>query len=167
MTDSELGIGLRFSKGYSELPGMEWLTEITSKTKDAVRPLLRRGMEEKDASKQSAEEMRVLYVGMTRAEKRLFLVDANKRMKEFIRKNAVPLTDHRIVNARTYLEWILGAYFPLGLNIETAGNGLDVPLGETILRTVFRSSSAAEAAGGPVDKESFRKWLKLRISLFV
>ena len=155
MLDNELGLGLRFSKGYDKLEKLKPFGNSK-----ALKPLVRRAMEEKDASKQSAEEMRVLYVGMTRAREKLFLVDANKKMKDLIANYAVPLSDNGIVNAKNYLEWIIGAYFPLGLSIEAARKGVVTPVGENTMTTYYSAAAPGGARTGKVGGEELEKWMR-------
>ncbi len=154
--DDELGIGLRIGRGY------ELFDEIGDiDPEKAQKPLFRRAIEAKDASKQAAEEMRVLYVGMTRARERLYMVGAKKKMRAFIEKNAVPLTDFRIMNARSYLEWILGAFFPFGLDSERAEQGFNVPLGggsPCRINTLLLRSEGGAGEGAKVTKKCYNEW---------
>ena len=113
----------------------------------AGRSLIRRAIEAREQEKLVSEEMRVLYVAMTRAQERLFLVGAHKKMAEFIEKNARELTDARVMGAKNYLEWLLGALFPLGLNLENAINsgGVSVPVFGDSLTAFYRMAGQGDA----------------------
>lgn len=60
-----------------------------------------------------SEELRVLYVAMTRAKERLILVSAHRDIRKQVSKAALNITNsdkisaHLIINARSPLEWIL------------------------------------------------------------
>lgn len=129
--DAELGIGLR-PRGVG---------------KTGREPLFRRAAAAKDSSKLIAEEMRILYVGMTRAKERLILLGADKSMLKLINNNARALTKQRIMNANRYIEWLLGAYFPLGLNIKNAKRGVESRIETDILKTKYLNASTLKQLG--------------------
>ncbi len=119
--DSELGIGLR-PRGFGK------------KCRD---PLFRRAAAAKASAKLAAEEMRILYVGMTRAKERLIIIGSDKSMEKLIKDNARQLTDQRIMMADRYIQWLLGAYFPLGLNLENAEKGIYIGMGSDVLKVWY------------------------------
>lgn len=152
VTDSELGVGLRINRGFRL---MEALADIPA---PAIKnPLFRRAIEAKDASRQSAEEMRVLYVAMTRAREQLYMVGAKKKLAQLI-KNASPLTEHSIMCAKCYLQWIVGAYFPFGLNLQNAAQGVTVPVGDDALMVKFILEESADGGDVRVKKAAFEHW---------
>ncbi len=155
LTDSELGIGLRANRGFSILPEAEGV--LPAALRD---PLFRRAIEAKDAAKQSAEEMRVLYVAMTRAREQLYLVGAAKKMALTVRKAASALTENGIMNAGSFLDWLLGAYFPLGLNLQNAAEGVVLKSGENeeLLTVRYILSEAAGGSDVRVKKAAFESW---------
>ena len=151
--DGELGLALSVSKGFdlfSEMDGID-----LSKTK---KLLFRRAIEAKDSSKQISEEMRVLYVGMTRARERLLLVGAKKKMASFVKKKAVGLTDRSIMNAGCYMDWLLGAYYPLGLDLNAAIAGVYTPIAGDKLETRFSMSLVSENEDVRLKKRAFDAW---------
>lgn len=129
--DAELGIGLR-PRGVGKM---------------RREPLFRRAAAAKDSSKLIAEEMRILYVGMTRAKEQLILLGADKSMLKLINNDARALTKQRITNANRYIDWLLGAYFPLGLNIENAKRGVESRIEADILKTQYLNVSALKQLG--------------------
>ncbi len=62
-----------------------------------------------------AEEMRILYVALTRAREKLIIIGAEKNLPAFIKKCASPkdtvaLSSGDVLYCRSYLEWILAAF---------------------------------------------------------
>lgn len=146
--DAELGIGLR-SRGVGKM---------------RREPLFRRAAAAKDSSKLIAEEMRILYVGMTRAKERLILLGADKSILRLINNNARPLTKQRIINANRYIEWLLGAYFPLGLNIENAKCGVESRIETDILKTKYLNASALKQLGlekAHISDKEYAAWTEM------
>ena len=77
---------------------------------------------------QEAEEMRLLYVAMTRAKEKLVFFantdDYNKQMEEWkatSRDNNGEIEDYEILNSRTYLDWIMMSI----VKLEARGKALD------------------------------------------
>ena len=56
-----------------------------------------------------AEELRCLYVGMTRARDALILVGTRKNLPRALAEWCRPLTPARLAGARTYLDWVVPA----------------------------------------------------------
>lgn len=153
--DRDLGMGLRVNRGFyrlSELP-----SELA---KMAGRSLIRRAIEAREQEKLVSEEMRVLYVAMTRAQERLFLVGAHKKMADFIEKNARELTDARVMGAKNYLEWLLGALFPLGLNLENALGGVSIPVFLDSMSAFYRMAGEGDSIDRRIRKEEFELFIK-------
>ena len=100
--DAELGIGLCSVSGDR-----------------GNKSMLQRAISHREQQRQNAEEMRVLYVAMTRAKEKLIMLGAHRNAAAFAEKRAKPLTPLKIMRADTYADWILGAYF---------GRGFDTPL---------------------------------------
>ena len=69
-------------------------------------PLFRRGVKLLNRRQQVEEEMRVLYVAMTRAKRRLVLVGSEKNAREALDKPEV-LTPYAVRGARSFLRWLL------------------------------------------------------------
>ncbi len=143
--DGDLGIGFRAKN-------------LTSEQKS---PILRRAIIAKSDEKLVAEEMRILYVAMTRARERLYLIGADKRMQKLISDCASQLSEHKIAESNCYLHWILGAFFPLGLNLDSAEKGLSVSIGGDDLTVnyyhagKFGLSSTDKTA---MSSEKYRAW---------
>ena len=68
--------------------------------------------------KEMAEEMRVLYVAMTRAREKLILTASEKQPKPRELRNAAP-TAYRVLNAKRYLDWVLETAAPAFWRLET------------------------------------------------
>ena len=135
--DSKLGIGLcSVSGGRDE------------------KSMLQRAIASREADRLNAEEMRLLYVAMTRAKDRLILLGVKKNAREYAEKLAHPLSDIRIMRADYYIDWMLGAYFPKGLsNPVRFKNG-----GELSLNIVGREQSGSSSRGMSADR--FSEWLQ-------
>ena len=65
--------------------------------------------------KQTEEEMRVLYVALTRARERLYVTASTRRQKDAIISSATTKAKfgsrHTLINCTSYLDWILTALF--------------------------------------------------------
>lgn len=145
IVDAELGIGLR-PRGVGKI---------------RREPLFRRAAAAKDSSKLISEEMRILYVGMTRAKDRLILLGAGKSMLKLINNNARELTKQRIMNANRYIDWLLGAYFPFGLNIENAKCGVESRIETDILKTQYLNASTLKQLGlenTNINERDYTEW---------
>ncbi|MBE5784436.1 MAG: helicase-exonuclease AddAB subunit AddA [Clostridiales bacterium] len=59
--------------------------------------------------KNLAEEMRVLYVAMTRARERLILLSALPKAEKAVREAGFSLSRASVANAGSFIDWILGA----------------------------------------------------------
>lgn len=95
--DSELGIGLRSVSGDK-----------------GNKSMLQRAISNREARRQNSEEMRVLYVAMTRAKERLIMLGSQKDAEKYAGEHAKPLTGLEIMKAERYADWIIGACFPNG-----------------------------------------------------
>lgn len=71
--------------------------------------LYKRAIAARAAAKDLAEEMRVLYVAMTRARDRLILLAALPNAERTVREAALPLSPARVSAAKSFAEWVLGA----------------------------------------------------------
>ncbi len=69
-------------------------------------PLSRRGVLLLNRRQQVEEEMRVLYVAMTRAKRRLIMVGTEKNAREALDKPE-SLTPYGVLRARSFLKWVL------------------------------------------------------------
>lgn len=98
LVDSELGLGIRFTQG-----GRRFDTFYRKAVAHRVR------------DKIIAENMRVLYVAMTRAKERLIMLGAvgNKDAKRFL-KLYRRITPQSAMRARSFLDWVL----PLGMEAK-------------------------------------------------
>ena len=155
LIDRELGMGLKLEVGLhllSELP-----EELAGR---AGKSIIRRAIEQREDEKLLAEQMRLLYVAMTRAKERLILVSAHKTMAKLVENNARELTDARILGAKSFIEWILGALFPLGLNLKNALGGLKIPIENDELTVFYRRAGEGDAVDRRVGREDFARWLE-------
>ena len=99
--DSDIGIAMKISDktGYAR-----------------INTPMREALIEHAKSKQAEEEMRILYVALTRARERLFVSAATSKKKDSILSKAKLNRDfkckHTVLSARSYLDWILAAINP-------------------------------------------------------
>lgn len=93
--------------------------------------LLRRAIAKKLWRQQLAEEMRILYVGMTRARERLILIGCEKDAQESVEKaRTAELDEAYCARAKTYLDWLLPVSLQSGalpLVIHARGSILTAP----------------------------------------
>ncbi|MBQ3664096.1 MAG: UvrD-helicase domain-containing protein [Clostridia bacterium] len=97
MFHSDLGIGLRYESKHARL-----------------ETIVRRADAEKVLSESIAEEMRVLYVAMTRARQNLILVASVKDREKTMERAGVPLSPTEAKKAPSPLFWLLSAAAPDG-----------------------------------------------------
>lgn len=100
--DRQLGGSVRIGKdgvGLRSLDARRW-----SRRDNLARVLL----EHEARAAGTAEEARVLYVALTRAEERLILVAERGPNQRLDHPSTPALLDHRRRSARTALEWLLG-----------------------------------------------------------
>ena len=96
--DSERGIAMKISDktGYAR-----------------INTPMREALIENAKAKQAEEEMRILYVALTRARERLFVTAATSRQKDSLLSKAMLnrafKCKHTVLSARSYLDWILAA----------------------------------------------------------
>ncbi len=100
--DGELGFAARFTEG-----GVKSVS------------CMARAIAARAKAKAVAEEMRVLYVGMTRARERLILVAASPRAAMLVHRAALPRSEATVALEGSFLAWILGCVLHDG-----AGNPL-------------------------------------------
>ena len=81
---------------------------LTFVDKEGIKrePLSRQGVKLLNRRLQTEEEMRVLYVAMTRAKRRLILAGTVEKAKEALDKPE-SLTPYAVLRARSFLSWIL------------------------------------------------------------
>ncbi|WP_126428540.1 UvrD-helicase domain-containing protein [Brevibacillus marinus] len=123
-----------------------------------------------------AEEMRVLYVALTRAREKLLLVGSTKGLADQVRRwceqhvRGERLADEELVQARCYLDWIGRALVrhPAGAVLrETAGlaEGQSLPLiaddSRWKIRLYQMSDLPKETADAPLDEAVWQQILKL------
>ena len=133
--DSELGIGLCSVAGDR-----------------GSRSLLQRAIAFRELRRQNSEEMRMLYVAQTRAKQKLIMLGAKKRAERYALKFSRRLNPVRIMNASSYAEWVLGAYFPTGCDIP-----IQLPCGSGIRLEIVGPNTLADAHTG-MSRESFDAW---------
>lgn len=127
--DTEFGVGLRSVDG-----------DVKTKS------FMQRAIAAREASRLVAEEMRVLYVGMTRAKQHLIMLGATKRVDKLLSTKARPLSDIRISRANSYADWLLGAYFANGA--EQGGLTSRLVGGGEISLDVLSAAAAAASNQG-------------------
>ncbi len=99
--DKNLGLGLRFRSDNNEY---YIKTERQLSIDEAVK------------AKEIAEEMRILYVGMTRAKEKLILTGAVKKLEA----NEMPGADKPAIECKSFVEWICGSLFADGWSRDCA-----------------------------------------------
>ncbi len=77
-----------------------------------------------------AEEMRILYVALTRAADRLLLVGSVRNAEKEITKWSSAITDYSIIDSDSYFDWIMGPISTLMTETDkfAAGSGREVRL---------------------------------------
>ncbi len=133
--DAELGIGLCSVSGDR-----------------GDRSMLQRAISSREARRQNSEEMRVLYVAMTRAKERLIMLGVRKDAEKYVEDHAKPLTGLRIMKADRYADWLIGACFP-----EGADKPAVFPNGGELKLSVI-GASAVRAGSTGLDEAGFERW---------
>lgn len=101
-------------------------------------------------NQRAAEEMRVLYVGMSRAQKRLLLIGSTKKLEALIEKaQQSKLSPYECQNAKSFLDWLLPVSFEyeeLKVKVHPAGEFLDTPApGKTLAEPIDNEQALLEA----------------------
>lgn len=133
--DSDLGIGLCSVSGDR-----------------SNKALLQRAITFREERRQNAEEMRVLYVAQTRAMEKLIMIGAKAKALNFASKLACPPDGVRIMNASCYADWMLGAYFPNGVDSPAV-----FPHGGS-MKLEIRGAGAAMREGRGLTPDAFASW---------
>ncbi|MBO4383854.1 MAG: UvrD-helicase domain-containing protein [Clostridia bacterium] len=134
--DSELGIGLCSVSGDRKL-----------------KSILQRAIAMREATRLNAEEMRLLYVAMTRAKTRLIMTGVKDKAEEKAASLAKPLDAVRIMRANNYADWLFGALFPAGIDDPPV-----FPSGGTVSFAV--TGSAVSGASRGMTPTVFAEWLQ-------
>ena len=87
--------------------GLKYLNRKEHRKADT---LLRRVLAEELTQESIAEEMRVLYVALTRAKKKLYLIGKEQKVSAVSRDAAGRLSVSDLATSRNYLRWILPAF---------------------------------------------------------
>ncbi|MBQ6550235.1 MAG: UvrD-helicase domain-containing protein [Lachnospiraceae bacterium] len=131
-------------------------TEARTKTKNPLRKVLSGKLKEES----TGEELRVLYVAMTRAREKLYLtgsVRSARKMEAYRRllaenetRERAPLTYTELLSSETMMEWLLRAYRP------------DMPVTLTVTSTLEVASGIPTYGPGETtgETESFRDVLR-------
>ncbi len=110
-------VGAQFNKNdQKENLLFEYPVGVAMKIADAtgfarINTPMREALSARNAIRQREEEMRVLYVALTRARERLYVTASTKRKPEALmdtaKKRASFCTRHAMMSATSYLDWIL------------------------------------------------------------
>ena len=104
--------------------------DLNRRTK--IPTLLKKMIQNEIKVENLGEELRVLYVAMTRAKEKLILTGVydgvEERLEEYEGRKKAPLSMYEILGAKTYLDWILiaamGEDSPIDIHIQSA-SGLE------------------------------------------
>lgn len=124
---SDLGIGL---------------DAIDYERRTIVPTLLKNVLKRRLVQEMASEELRILYVAMTRAKEKLIMIGSQdymeKRLNDFAElkyREKIPLPYTRIAQARSYLDWVLPALYrnqSMGDYLNTYG--MEVPFTNPLYR---------------------------------
>ena len=108
-----------------------------------------------------AEQMRVLYVGMTRAAEQLILLCAVKDIGTALKKYRIPLTSAQCADATCFADWVLGTLMhrPDGNPLREAA-GLFPLSGTPQVEVALHENPAALACAATVDEGAFFQFLQ-------
>lgn len=111
-----------------------------------------------------AEQMRVLYVAMTRAEERLILLCALAKPEASLQKALTPLTPSRSLQALSFGDWVLPAVLcgPEGNDLRADLHQLPAPAGRpsTAIRCFFHQRVGPGEGEAVLSPESFRAFAR-------
>lgn len=89
-------------------------SDIINEKQRTIRPTLTRSLFAYVMSKEmKSEELRVLYVAMTRARERLILSGVIRKQEEQLRELSQPYAWYDLIAKKNPLEWVLAALLPL------------------------------------------------------
>jgi ATP-dependent helicase/nuclease subunit A len=129
-----MGVGLRF---------------IDEQTHMRADTLYRRAIALRNAREDAQEELRVLYVGMTRAQSRLIMIAAVKDIAKLAEKTREARTPYRFSQARRMIDWILPALIELpDANPIRRLAGMGEIEGEANIRMTLHAAGEFTVSGG-------------------
>ena len=128
------------------------------RNKKLSKTLLHRAILARDDEKKLAEEMRILYVAMTRARENLYMVGCPPNKTFDIGKYAVPLSDYQIMNAKNQMKWIMGAFFPGPLPEGSENIKLSRSIGDDKIFLTIQSCPSFSVSDNRMSKEQFAAW---------
>ncbi|MDR2167207.1 MAG: helicase-exonuclease AddAB subunit AddA [Clostridiales bacterium] len=147
---------------------MDYDLGIGLKSLDSARNILsdtfpRAVIAEKIKAEQISEEMRILYVALTRCKEKLFLVGTAKDSRKYADLGGRP-TPFDVARGRSYMDWILMA---LGENpprniwdvqkTDEAAIQMEAKQKQENLLTIFSKIQQAESADNDLRKEIFHR----------
>lgn len=137
--------------------GLEFVTDSVKRRTLNLSAITKRAYEA-----DIAEEMRVLYVGMTRARDVLILIGTAKNTEEAVEKAGTGLTPSSILGAKRNLDWILGALMDGdeadAVRAALAQGSSDGKSG--ILKIFCHPARRAALSASALTSEDFSKWAK-------
>jgi ATP-dependent helicase/nuclease subunit A len=98
-----------------------------------------------------SEEIRVLYVAMTRARNKLVMVGSERNLERKVGRWIKPLSDYSISQAKSYLDWIMGSIIGSREECSTNLDGFENDLAK-VKKISLRSIEKAES-----DRERYLK----------
>ncbi len=148
--DKDLGIGARFIFGERRQ---------SSFIQGAITASLN--------SKAAAEEMRVLYVAMTRARERLIMICAAKNGQRLIRAALAPQTEAAIFTRKSFAQWVLGHILATksGNAIRERYSLEPILSGDAHIDACALPAPSARPGGGRMDISQYRSFVENALKL--
>ncbi|OQB23763.1 MAG: ATP-dependent helicase/nuclease subunit A [Firmicutes bacterium ADurb.Bin182] len=142
-TDREWGFGLSFYKN-SVVKSTVNLHAIKEKAKKLAL----------------AEEMRVLYVGMTRAREHLILIGSVNNIEKSVKSLDTEMTDFAILSAKCFMDWIIGALLrqPEGRALRSVKDSSHAK--NERIRIFCHPRGAQAFMKNAIKREEFEAWAK-------
>ena len=132
-----------------------------------IRTIYRSAIEAAAYKKQLAEEMRLLYVAMTRAMDRIIMIGGIRGAEKKLAALDKPLTDGAINKSKSFLDWIL-----LVLMNTANGNSFRRRLGMTgiagncIIDGFWYNAKAFALSNLDMEQDAFEEWASAEIDIY-
>ncbi len=132
-----------------------------------IRTIYRSAIETAAYKKQLAEEMRLLYVAMTRAMDRIIMIGGVRGAEKKLAALDRPLTDGTVNKSKSFLDWIL-----LVLMNTANGNsfrqrlGMTAIAGNCIIDGFWYNANAFALSNLDMEQDAFEQWVSAGIDMY-
>lgn len=147
LLDHPLGVAMKIADGSG-------FARISTPMREAILSIR--------AEKETEEEMRVLYVALTRARERLYVTGTGTNQESMLKKATLTASfssRHTVLSCQSYLQWILAA-LSQKTNAEEACYRVSFLYGDSDFHPIEETASTASVTQPPAANEVLTQTLK-------